>query len=417
MRFVLFYHSLVSDWNHGNAHFLRGVATELLARGHEVDVYEPRDGWSLSHLTRDHGAEPLKWFAEVYPQLRSMFYDRNTLDLDSALADADVVLVHEWNESELINAIGRHRAESEHYRLLFHDTHHRLVTAPDEMAGIDLELYDGVLAFGRLLRDMYRQERRVPHAWTWHEAADTRVFRPHRELPPEGDLVWIGNWGDGERTEELEEFLLEPVRKLKLKARVYGVRYPEHGVRALRNAGIEYGGWLPNFRVPDVFGRFRVTLHIPRRPYRESIPGIPTIRVFEALACGIPLVSVAWEDLEELFRPERDYLVVQTGEEMTDAIQRILDRPHLADKLTEHGLHRIRERHTCAHRVDELEAILAELGRTGSAQADQSHSTDRHAKPSAAPTSQHRPVVAARAGRADAQRLVSGHRVQAQQQE
>ncbi|MGH8174867.1 MAG: glycosyltransferase, partial [Steroidobacter sp.] len=46
MKFVLFYHSLVSDWNHGNAHFLRGVVSELLARGHAVDVYEPENGWS-----------------------------------------------------------------------------------------------------------------------------------------------------------------------------------------------------------------------------------------------------------------------------------------------------------------------------------------------------------------------------------
>jgi hypothetical protein len=45
MRVVLFYHSLVSDWNHGNAHFLRGVASELIARGHEVAIYEPADGW------------------------------------------------------------------------------------------------------------------------------------------------------------------------------------------------------------------------------------------------------------------------------------------------------------------------------------------------------------------------------------
>src|ERR671938_432916 len=50
MRIVMFYHSLLSDWNHGNAHFLRGVAWELTGRGHTVDVLEPADGWSLTHL-------------------------------------------------------------------------------------------------------------------------------------------------------------------------------------------------------------------------------------------------------------------------------------------------------------------------------------------------------------------------------
>ena len=46
----MLYHSLVSDWNHGNAHFLRGVVTELQDAGHTVDVYEPEDGWSRRNL-------------------------------------------------------------------------------------------------------------------------------------------------------------------------------------------------------------------------------------------------------------------------------------------------------------------------------------------------------------------------------
>ncbi len=50
MRVVMFYHSLASDWNHGNAHFLRGVARELGRRGHDVRVYEPLDGWSATNL-------------------------------------------------------------------------------------------------------------------------------------------------------------------------------------------------------------------------------------------------------------------------------------------------------------------------------------------------------------------------------
>ena len=50
MRVVVFCHSLVSDWNHGNAHFLRGVLSELIARGHEVRVWEPEGAWSLKNL-------------------------------------------------------------------------------------------------------------------------------------------------------------------------------------------------------------------------------------------------------------------------------------------------------------------------------------------------------------------------------
>jgi spore maturation protein CgeB len=50
MRIVVLCHSLLADWNHRNAHFLRGIATELLARGHDVRVYEPHNAWSLQNL-------------------------------------------------------------------------------------------------------------------------------------------------------------------------------------------------------------------------------------------------------------------------------------------------------------------------------------------------------------------------------
>src|SRR5204862_1642373 len=88
VRFVIFCHSLVSDWNHGNAHFLRGVCSELIARGHAVDVYEPKDAWSRVHLEAEHGAAPLIAFARAYPELASRRFELATLDLDDAPDDA-----------------------------------------------------------------------------------------------------------------------------------------------------------------------------------------------------------------------------------------------------------------------------------------------------------------------------------------
>src|SRR3954462_5211979 len=204
------------------------------------------------------------------------------------------------------------------------------------MAAYDLSRYDGVLAFGDVLRDMYLLRRWTRRAFTWHEAADTRVFRPSGELQKDGDLVWIGNWGDEERTAELHEFLLGPVKELKLRARVHGVRYPEHAKTALAEAGIEYAGWLPNYLAPQVFARYSVTVHVPRRPYTEALPGIPTIRPFEALACGIPLVSSPWNDSERLFTPGRDYLVAHNGDEMRELMRAVLDDASLARDLAQH---------------------------------------------------------------------------------
>jgi spore maturation protein CgeB len=362
MNFALFYHSVVSDWNHGNAHFLRGYATELVERGHSVVIHEPRGGWSLENLRAEQGMAPTAEYLRKFPLLSSRFYDPDTLDLDSALDGVDVAIVHEWSSPAFVARIGRHRARTGAYRLLFHDTHHRSSTRVHEMSGYDLSGFDGVLAFGEVIRRNYLERGWARRAWTWHEAADTRVFAPVRGIVPEVDLVWIGNWGDGEREAELEEFLLKPVRDLKLRARIHGVRYPESARRALAEAGIEHAGWIPNFRVPDAFGRARVTVHVPRRPYREALRGVPTIRVFEALACGIPLISAPWDDAERLFRPGSDYLVARDAAEMREHLSTLLAHPDLARSMAERGLATVLARHTCAHRVEELSAVLDELG-------------------------------------------------------
>jgi len=359
VRVVLFYQSLISDWNHGNAHFLRGIASELLARGHEVEVYEPHDSWSVQNLVAEHGSEPLLEFQKAFPQLTTHRYQLNQIEFEKVIDGAQLVIVHEWNEPELIERIGEYRRSNGNFVLLFHDTHHRM--AGHESLPFSLKNYDGVLAYGQVLTDRYVRNHWTKRAWTWHEAADVRVFHPLPKTPRTLDLVWIGNWGDDERTAELHEFLVQPVKDLQLNAEVYGVRYPAEAIANLESAGIRYRGWLPNYRVPEVFASARVTLHIPRRPYVKELPGIPTIRPFEALACGIPLICSPWHDTEHLFTPGKDFLIARNGDEMKQLIQKVLGEPGFAEELAINGLATIRQRHTCAHRVDELLEIYAEI--------------------------------------------------------
>ena len=370
MRIKLFYHSLVSDWNHGNAHFLRGIAAELQARGHDLEVFEPANGWSYENLIAAHGRAPVEQFEARFPHLRSTPYTLTALDLDQALDAADLVIVHEWNDHDLVRRIGDHHRRDSSYALFFHDTHHRSITDPDSMARYDLSGYDGVLAYGAVLRRIYLDRRWAKRVWTWHEAADVRVFHPMPVANKDGDVVWIGNWGDEERTAELIQFLIEPVRDMRLKARVYGVRYPEKAIASLKSAGIEYGGWLPNYEAPEVFGRFRVTVHVPRRPYATALPGIPTIRPFEALACGIPLVSAPWTDSEQLFDAGKDFLLARDDAEMRRHLRVLLDDPQLALELADHGRQTVLARHTCAHRVDQLLSIYNEVSQPEAALAN-----------------------------------------------
>src|SRR5205085_7178523 len=112
---------------------------------------------------------------------------------------------------------------------------------------------------------------------------------------------------------------------------------------------------------PKVFARHLATVHVPRRFYAEALPGIPTIRMFEALACGISLVSAPWDDAEGLFRAGEDFLMVGDGVEMTRALEVLRIDPALRASLAAKGLETIAKRHTCAHRVDELLAIAERM--------------------------------------------------------
>ncbi len=365
MKCIFFYHAFSSCWNNGHAHFLRGLTRELAQFGHEVIVYEPQDGWSRLNAIADGGEASLGEISRLTPGVMVRLYGAAP-DLDEALHGADLVIVHEWNPPALIAEIGRRRAHGGSFRLFFHDTHHVAVTGAGAFAAFDLDGYDAVLAFGESLSELYRRRGWARRVFTWHEAADVELFKPLSGTAKHHDLVWVGNWGDDERSLELREYLINPVGRLGLRAEIFGVRYPQAALQAIATAGICYGGWLPNHRAPLAFAGARATVHVPRRPYARLLPGIPTIRMFEALACGIPLVSAPWSDTECLFAAGC-YLRVDSGTEMTSALRMLLNDGDLAAALVAAGLSAIREHHTCRHRANELLAILDTLNRPAEA--------------------------------------------------
>jgi spore maturation protein CgeB len=366
MRFVLFYHSLVSDWNHATAHMLRGVAHELLTLGHAVQIFEPTDGWSLHNLREQCGEGVVKAFQATYPRLRSSFYEPANIDLESVLADADVVIAHEWNDPAFLRRLGEHRVRGDSYKLLFHDAPHRSLqgAAPPLLTRARvLAHYDGVLAASDGLRHLYETHRWAAKVWTWRDAVDTRIFRPWTCNPvPSLDLVWIGAWGSPGRASELDELLIEPVRALGLRARFYGARYPQDALRALRANGIDYGGWIADFVIPSVFAAGRFTVNVPWRMEEAGLPYTPAIRILQALACRIPVVTTPWDECTRMFTPEVDLLVAHDGIEIKHRLAALQNDPDLGRSLADNGYQTVLRQHTCEHRVQELLAICQDLG-------------------------------------------------------
>ena len=359
MRFAFFYQSVISDWNHGNAHFLRGLVRALQACGHEVICYEQADNWSLRNLLLE-APDAIRRFEVAFPDLRYARYDLGPgLEgwLRDRLAGADVAIVHEWNEPEVIDLLARLCGQLG-VRALFHDTHYRVVLDREYRQRLGLERFDEILAYSPSVAERHL-ELGFRNVHLVHEAADTTVFAP-RDVPKVDDVVFVGNYGDGDRNDEMERYVFAPRRALpSLNFAMYGVRYPESVLDRMRNGlAIDFRGWVPNVEVPEVYSAAKVVLHVPRQPYVELLPGTPTIRVFEALASGACLVSLPWPDTDRLFTAGRDYLVANSPGEMRELLAWLCCDAEARRRFGEQGRATILARHTCDHRAEQLLEIL-----------------------------------------------------------
>ncbi len=262
LRIAYFAHTLRSDWNNGNAHFLRGLLDNLRLLGHEVTCWEPEHEWSIDNLRAEaEGAASLGQFAALYPDLSIKLYAKEDAGdhafWHKALDGADVVFLHEWNPPALAAMLLSLRKQVG-FKLVFHDTHHRASSSPEAIRQLGVTRFDGVFTFGDSLTHIYQRIFAMQNVWTLHEAADTRLFRPLPGTEQEQDIVWIGNWGDDERSAEIRDFLLAPASQLApRRAVIYGVRYPPKGLAALANAGVRYGGYLPNLEAPHEYAASR----------------------------------------------------------------------------------------------------------------------------------------------------------------
>jgi hypothetical protein len=224
------------------------------------------------------------------------------------------------------NRLGRIRARGGDFVLLFHDTHHRAATSPGRDAGASSSTVRRRARLRHADRDS-TAARLGKRVWTWHEAADTSVFYPRQRDRESGDLVWVGNWGRRGAQRRNPRVPDRPGRRARLSADVFG--RPLSRIRVAELAGRHP---LPRLArqplVPEVFAQYR-SRSMCRAGLTRGAAGIPTIRVFEALACGIPLVSAPWVGRGRLFPP--DCFPDGRGRRaMQDAMRAVLADPQLA---------------------------------------------------------------------------------------
>ena len=132
MRIVYFTHSLSSCWNHGNAHFLRGVLRELRRRGHEVVAFEPPAPGAWPTCCADHGEAGLGRLSRRLSRTRLDIEFDDDLDLDGTLStDATSSSCTNGTSPRWSPRSAHLRRRGARFTLLFHDTHHRAVSDPE----------------------------------------------------------------------------------------------------------------------------------------------------------------------------------------------------------------------------------------------------------------------------------------------
>ncbi len=320
---VYFTHSLRSCWNHGNAHFLRGVLRELSARGHDVVAFEPAAAGACTNLLATTARRRSSAFARPIPELadRVRFAGPRSRRRAGRRRPGDRPRMERAGAGRRASA--HCGARGARFTLLFHDTHHRAVSDPEAIARLRplrLRRRAGVRRdAGRGLSALGLGRARVRLARGGRYAAVPSAGR--RRSSARG---WSGSatGATASAPPSCEDFLLRPAPRPACRSTSTACAIPTEALALLRRYGARYRGWLPNAAAPEVFARHLATVHVPRRFYVDALPGIPTIRVFEALACGIPLVCAPWRDSEGLFPPGEDFLMARDGAEMAPHLMR-----------------------------------------------------------------------------------------------
>lgn len=347
---VIFGLSITSSWGNGHATTYRGLVRELAARGHRVVFFERDMPWYAA--ARDLPRPPFG---------RTVLY-RNWAALKrrfgSAVRRADLVIVGSYVPDAV--TIGEWVADNARGITAFYDIDTpvtlqmmRRGRAPYLSAEL-IRRYHLYLSFtGGPILDLLEQRYGARRARPLYCAVDPRLYYP-RPDEPRWQLGYMGTYSR-DRQPMLEELLLEPARRFDgARMVVAGPQYP----RAIRwPANVERIEHLAPRRHCRFYNRQAFTLNITRRCMVRAGYS-PSVRLFEAAACGRPIITDRWPGLEEFFTPGSEILAVDNAAETVDCLRSLTARQRR--RIGAGARRRVLAHHTAAHRAAELEQYVLE---------------------------------------------------------
>ncbi len=355
MRIVVLGLSLSSSWGNGHATTYRSLLLELSRRGHDILFLERNQPWYASARDLSDPEYCDLQFYESIANLQSGFTD--------AVAEADCVIVGSFVPDGVEVATWVTRVAGG--KTAFYD-----IDTPETLARLDagkceylspelVPLFDCYLSFsGGPLLERIERDFHSPEARTLYCSVDPAVYYPetrrHKWL-----LGYLGTYSE-DRQGSLDQLLLEPARReQELNFVVAGSLYPSC---VSWPANVERLSHLSPAEHRAFYNSQTFTLNVTRAAMARAGYS-PSVRLFEAAACGIPIITDHWAGLETFFRPGLEILVARSPSEMRDILRETpeLDRRAIGERARQ----RVLGEHTATHRAAELEMILGIPARAG----------------------------------------------------
>ena len=355
MRLVVLGLSLSSSWGNGHATTFRALLKEFGARGHDILFLERDVPWYAQH--RDC-ADPAYCRLEFYANLAGLEAWR------MEIAEADAVIVGSYVPEGV--AVGRFVQEAARGVTAFYDIDTPVTLAKLERGDFEylspeiIPGYDVYLSFtgGPTLRHI-ESRYGSPAARALYCSVDPDAY-PRLDVPKKWDLSYLGTYSP-DRQPTLERLLIEPARRMP--DRRFVVAGPQYPADIEWPDNVERIEHLPPSEHPEFYAASGFTLNVTRADMIAA-GWSPSVRLFEAAACAVPVISDKWEGIDSLFAPGAEILLAEASDEAVAILRDTHDAAAAA--IGEAARARVMDGHTAAHRAAELERYLREAAEAAS---------------------------------------------------